>query len=202
VLVMMVVMTAGMAVVVYAVRVLAVIVGVAVMSVMVIACVIVNAMAVVVMAAIVLVGAALGLERARHRRRGAALAAHHFGEHVVVFDIDRVRRHLGGRMPVADVPDDPQESRRVFGPNFKQVLRRSLDLHKPPIFELHGVAIVEGGRLIEIEQEIEAALAFQGDAAAVAALVVEGHAVRYALGLHGRLADNSGGAEHGRITYD
>src|SRR5689334_21040077 len=53
-----------------------------------------------VMPTIVFVGAALGLEGALHRNCRAALAAHHLGEHVVVLDIDRVRRDLGWRMPV------------------------------------------------------------------------------------------------------
>src|SRR5215211_944091 len=81
--------------------------GMAMIGAMVAMRVIVAPMAVVI--AIVLVGAALGLEGARRRGRRAALAAHHFGEHMVVLDIDRVRRDLGRRMPVADVPGDPQE---------------------------------------------------------------------------------------------
>ena len=106
-------------------------IGPAVIVAMVVMRVIVAPMAVVIVPAIVLVGAALGLEGARRRGRRAALAAHHFGEHMVVLDIDRVRRDLGRRMPVADVPGDPQEPQRVFGPDFKQPLRRGLDLDEP-----------------------------------------------------------------------
>src|SRR5215207_4767686 len=60
--------------------------------------------AIMIMLAIMLVGAALRLEGARHRRRRSALPAHHLGKHMVLLDIDRVRRDLGRRMPVADMP--------------------------------------------------------------------------------------------------
>ena len=112
-------------------------------------------MVAVVVAAIVLVGAALGLERAHHRRRRAALPAHHLGQHRIVLDVEGVRRDLGRGVPVADVPRHPQETKRVLGPDFEQALRRGLDLDESPVLKLHSVAVVEDGRSLQVEQKVE-----------------------------------------------
>lgn len=150
----------------------------------------------VVVAAIVPVGAPLGLERAHDRRRRAALAADHLGEHVVVLDVDRVARDLGRGVPVADVPGDPHQPERVLGPHFEQALRRRPDLDEAPVLELHGIAVIERGRLVEIEQEGEPALPRERKAPALPALMVEHDGVDDALRSNGRLADDGGGAEH------
>jgi hypothetical protein len=110
------------------------------------------AVAAVVMAAIVVVGAALGLERALHERRGAALAAHHLGEHVVILNVDRIGGDLGRRVAVADVPGDPHQAERVLGPHLQQRLRRRLHLDEASVLELQRVAVVLCRRLVEIEQ--------------------------------------------------
>ena len=113
-----------------------------------------------IVAAVVLVGAAFGLERAHDRRRRAALPAHYLSQHGVVLDIERIRCDLGRCMAVAYVPGKAQEPHRVFGPDFEQPLRRGLHLDETPVFELHGVAFVESGRPLQIEQEVETAFAF------------------------------------------
>lgn len=140
--------------------------------------------------AFVVVGPALGLERALNQGGGAALAPDHFGQNVVVLDVDGVRRDLGGRVPVADVPGDPHEAQRVLGADLEKLLRRGLDLDEATILELHGVPVGEGRRLVEIEEKIEARIAFERDAAAVAALVVERDGVGDAIRLHGGFADD------------
>src|SRR3954470_14327292 len=129
-------------------------------------------MVAVVVAAVVFVGAALGLERAHHGRRRAPLPAHHLGQHRIVLDVEGVRRDLGRGVPVADVPSHPQETKRILGPDFEQALWRGLDLDEPPILKLYGVAVVEDGGPLQVEQKVEAALALERDAAAVAALMV------------------------------
>lgn len=146
--------------------------------------------------AIVLVGAALRLERARDGRGRAALAADHLGEHVVIFDIDRVRRDLRRRVPVADMPGDPHQPERIFRPHLEQALRRCPHLDEPPVLELHGVPIVERRRLVQIEQEREPALPRERKAPPLSALMVEQDGVHDALRFHGGLADDGGGAEH------
>jgi len=156
----------------------------------------------VVVPAIVLVGAALRLEGAHHDGGRAALAAHHLGQHVVVLDVDRVRRHLGGGVPVADVVGHLQEPQRVLGAHLQQALGRGLHLHEAAVLELHGIAVVQHRGLVEIEQEIEAGIAFQRDAAAVAALVIEGDGVGNPVRFHGGFAEDRGGAEHGEFLQN
>jgi hypothetical protein len=75
-------------------------------------------------------------------------------------------------------------------------LGRGPDLNEPPILELHSVAVVEGGRLVEVEQEIEPTLSHQRDAAAMPALMIEGDCIGDPIGLDGGAADDGGGAEH------
>ncbi len=156
----------------------------------------------VVVPAIVLVGAALRLEGAHHDGGRAALAAHHLGQNVVVLDVDRVRRHLGGGVPVADVVGHLQEPQGVLGAHLQQALGRGLHLHEAAVLELHGIAVVQHRGLVEIEQEIEARIAFQRDAAAVAALVIEGDGVSNPVRLHGGFAEDRGGAEHGEFLQN
>ena len=156
----------------------------------------------VVVPAIVLVGAALRLEGAHHDGGRAALAAHHLGQHVVVLDVDRVRRHLGGGVPVADVVGHLQEPQGVLGAHLQQALGRGLHLHEAAVLELHGIAVVQHRGLVEIEQEIEARIAFQRDAAAVAALVIEGDGVGNPVRFHGGFAEDRGGAEHGEFLQN
>ena len=82
----------------------------------------------------------------------------------------------------------------------RSALRRGLDRDEAPVLEPHGVAVVERRRLVEVEQEVEPALAFQRDAAPVPALMIEGDGVGDALGLHGGFADDGGGAEHSSFS--
>ncbi len=172
------------------------------MPVIVVAVVVVVMPVAVVVPAIVLVGAALRLEGAHHDGGRAALAAHHLGQHVVVLDVDRVRRHLGGGVPVADVVGHLQEPQRVLGAHLQQALGRGLHLHEAAVLELHGIAVVQHRGLVEIEQEIEAGIAFQRDAAAVAALVIEGDGVGNPVRFHGGFAEDRGGAEHGEFLQN
>jgi hypothetical protein len=150
----------------------------------------------VIVAAIVVVGSALRLEGTLDGRRRAALAAHHLGEDMVLLDVDRVGEDFGGCVPVADMPGDAQEPQRVLGPDLEEALRGRLHLDEPPVVELDGVAVGKRRRLVEIEQEVEAFVALECDAAAVAALVIEGHRIGDALSLDGWLADDGDGAEH------
>jgi hypothetical protein len=150
----------------------------------------------VVVAAVGLVGAALGAERAPDRRRRAALAAGHLGEHVVVLDPDRVGPDLGRRVPVADVPGDPHQPQRVLGPDLEERLGRGPDRDEAPVLEPHGIAVGKRRRLVEVEEEVEPALPFQRHAAPVPALMIEDDGVGDTIRLHGGFADDGGGAEH------
>jgi hypothetical protein len=100
----------------------------------------------------VIVGAAFRAKGARHRCCAATLTAHHLGQHMVGLDIDRVGRHFGWRVAIADVPGDPQQPERIFGAHLQKPLGRGLDLDEPAIVELQRVAIVEDRGLVEIDK--------------------------------------------------
>lgn len=178
-----------------------------VVSVMVVVVVMMRVMAVgvagvVAIGVVVVVGATLGLERAHHRTHCAALAAHHFGQNMVVLDIDRVGGNLGRRVPVADMPGDAHQPQRVLRADFEQALRRRLHQHEPAILELDGIAVPQRGGLIEIEQDIEPTIGLEREAAAVAVVMVERQRVDDAILPDGGLANNGGGAKHGETVRD
>ncbi len=152
--------------------------------------------AVIVCVTMALVRAALGLERASDAGRSTAEAADHLGEHVVVFDVDRVGRDLGRGVAVTDVPGDLGEPGRRLSSDLQQRLRGGSDLDQPAVLEPEGVAALGGRRLVEIEQKFKAAVGLQSHAPTVAALVVEGDRVDDPLRLDGELADDGSGADH------
>lgn len=175
------------------------------MVVAVLMAMIVMMVAVVIMAAIgvvMVVGAALGLERPLDLAHRAALAADHLGQHMVVLDIDRVRRDLGRGVAIADMPGDTRQSQRVLGGDLDQLLCRRLDQDERTVLELDGVAVVQRGRLVEIEQDVLPAIALQRDAAAVAVLMVEGQRLDDPVLLDRGLADDGDGALHDKTRSE
>jgi hypothetical protein len=207
VMVMIVAAAAGMIVrmfmpMILAMRMVVMLVMMPVIVTMVMPVVIVVAMIVVmvIVAAVVIIGAALRPEGAGHGRQAAALPTHHLGDHVVVLDIDRLRRNLRRRMAIAEMPGHLEEPQRILGPDFQQLLVGRLDGDEPTVFELQGVAIVEDGRLLEIDENLEAPVGGQRHPAALASLMVEGERVDDTLGLDGGLADNGCGARHGLFS--
>lgn len=145
---------------------------------------------------IVVVGATLRLERPLDIGHRAALAADHLGQNMVVLDIDRGRSDLGRGVAVADMPGDARQPQRVLGGDLDQFLRRGLDQDERAVVELDGVAIVQCGRLVEIEQDVAPAIALERDAAAIAILMVEGEGLDDPVLLDRGLADDGGGALH------
>lgn len=160
---------------------------------------------VVMMVAVIMVGmvatgvvisAALGLEGTAHHGHRTALAAHHFRQHMVVLDIDRVRGDLGRGMAIADMPGDAHQPQRVLRADFEQALRRGLDPDQTSILELDGVAIVQARGLVEIQQDVETLVTLQGDAAAVAIFMIERDGLDDLVGFDRSLANDGGGAKH------
>ncbi len=144
----------------------------------------------------VIIGAALGLERTLDHAHGTALATDHLGQHMVVLDIDGVRRDLRRCVPVADMPGDAHQPQRVLGPHFEQALHSGPDQDQAAVFELHGIAVIQNRRLVEIEQNLAPAIALQRDAAAIAVLMVERQGLNDLVLLDRGLADDGGGAQH------
>jgi hypothetical protein len=153
----------------------------------------------VVMAVIMtmmLVSATLWLEGTLHYCHRAAQTAQHFNEHMIVLDINGFGRYFGRRMAVADMPCGLHQARGIFGADFDEFLRRSLDEDEAPIFELQRVAIVEYRGLVEIEKKRRALFAGQRDTTAMTAFMIERNRVDHLLGFHGRFADSLNGTQH------
>lgn len=141
--------------------------------------------------------ALLGFERALDRGRRAALPAHQLGDGRVVLDVKGVRRDLRQSMAAAEVPSQAREAQGILGPYFQQGLGRRLHLNELTVLQPQGIAVVDGGFHVEIEQDLCPALGLQHAMAAVAGFVVEADRIDDAVGLHGGLADDRGDSGHG-----
>ena len=76
---------------------------------------------------VIMIGAAFRLKGARHGRHRTAQTTDHFGEHMILFDIDRIRGDLRGGMAIANMPRGFQKPHRIIGFNFDQCLRSGFD---------------------------------------------------------------------------
>jgi hypothetical protein len=159
-------------------------------------------MAVMVVSVVMIarMGAALRPEGALHGRGRAALPPRQFGESRIVFDVEGIARDLHEAVLAAQMPGKARQAKGVLGPDLQKMLRRSLHLHQAAVLQPQGVAVVDGGLHVEIEQDLGSALAFQRPMAAVPCAMVEGHRVDDTVGLHGRFADDGGDAGHGFIS--
>lgn len=171
---------------------------VTVAMVMMVVVIVVAVMVIMAAAAIVavVVGAALRLEGPLDERHGAALTSDHLRQHMVVLDIDGVGCDLGRGMTIADMPGDPHQPQRVFGPDFEQALWRGLDRDQAAVLQLHRIAIGERRRLVEIKQDLQAGIALEREAAAIAVVMVEREGIDHTVGLDRSLANDGGGTQH------
>ena len=103
-------------------------------------------------------GAALRLEGALHRGRGAALPAHQLGHGRVVLHIEGIARDLDEAMAAAEMPGEAREAQGVLRPHLQQGLGGRLHLDELAVLEPQGVAVVDGGLHVEIEMDLGAAL--------------------------------------------
>lgn len=123
------------------------------------------------------IGPALGVESGLDSPDLPAEALHHRLDHVVAADAQLLPRDLNRQMPVAEMPGEAQQMLRAFRADLGQRLARAQDFHQAPILELQRVARAQGDRLRQIEQEIQAAHAFHGEAAAMAIIEIEHHGI-------------------------
>jgi hypothetical protein len=155
---------------------------------------------VVVMLARVLVSA-FRVERTHDGRHATPLAAGQFRQRGLVLEVDAVCGELGWHVPLPHVPGEPHEPERVFGTNLDQGLRRGPHLDETSILELHGVTVIQHGGSVELEQDLESAMAPHSHPATLTGVVIEPDRVGDALRLHGGLANEAGGADHGFILF-
>jgi hypothetical protein len=142
-------------------------------------------------------GAALRLEGALHRSHSAALPTRKFRQGRIVLDVEGVIRNLGKAMVAAEMPGETRKAERVLGPDLQELLGSRLHLHKASILEPEGVAVVDGGLHVEIEQDLGPAFPLQRSLPAVPGLMIEDHRIDDTVGLHGGLTDDGGDAGHG-----
>ena len=95
----------------------------------------------------------------------------------IAADAQRLRRHLGRQVPVAEMPGDAHEGERVGGADFGERLGRGQNLDEAAVLEPEAVAAAQHRRLRQVEQEGEPADAGHDEAAAVALVELEHHAV-------------------------
>jgi hypothetical protein len=166
---------------------------------------VIMAMAVMIMAVItmcvIMIGAALGLEGTRHGRHRASQATDHFGEHMIVFDIDCVRRDLSRCMTIADMPSGFQKPHWIFSFDFDQRLRCGFDENERAILELDRIAIIQGRGLFKIEQKRRALLARKRDASAMPPFMIKTHLINHFIGFDGGFAHNRSGPLHEIIPF-
>jgi|GEM_PF-5267734 len=157
-------------------------------------------MMIVPMIVVANMSAALRLERTLHRAHGAALSAGKFRQGWAVLDVEGIVRDLDEAVIAAEVPSKAHKPQRVLGLYLQQGLSLSLHLHKLPVLEPQGVAVVDRGLHVEIEMDLGPTLTFERAMAAVSRRVIEGDGVDDTVGLHGGLADNGGDAGHGFVS--
>jgi hypothetical protein len=125
----------------------------------------------VVMAAM-LIGAAFRLERALDLDDPGAKPLQHLGDDVVLADPQPFRPDLGFEVPVAEVPGDAGLVQRVAPAHFQKRLGLRDDLDQAAVLQRIGIAVPEGRRFGQIDQDLQAA--HGGDDAAPPATVLEG----------------------------
>ena len=150
---------------------------------------------------VIMIGAALGLEGTRHGRHRTAQTTDHFGEHMILFDIDRVRRDLGRCVTIANMPSCLQKPHRIFSFDFDERLRRGFHKNKRTIFELDRITIIQGRGLFKIEQKRRALLARERDASAMPPFMIKTHLINDFFGFDGGFAHNRSGPLHKIIPF-
>lgn len=102
-------------------------------------------------------------------------------------------------MAVAEVPGEAGQMMRVVRVNLGDRLLRSDHSNGAAIVQREAVAILQAGRLLEVEQEHHVALAAHGDTAAVAAVMRQHHAVGGAGDVPGAGGKKRAGVDHDRL---
>lgn len=191
-------MLMAMVMVVMAVRVMAVFVLVA-MIVMSVAMVLAVAVAVRLGG---LIGPALGLEGRMDCLDPRAEAACHLFQHGIPGNAHAVREQLSRHMTVAQMPGEPGEVVWVGRDDLRHRLLGGGDGDDAAIVQRQTVAILQAGGVRQIEQEHHVPLPAHGDAAAVAAVMRQHHAIDRSCGLPRAGGKKGASPDHDRLLKD
>lgn len=127
------------------------------------------------MGAAVAIGAAFGREGLDHLAHGRADPAQHVQKHVIALDQKPRLFDLAGRVTVADMPGEPGQ---IGARDLQQGFGRGLHDNAAPVFQHDQIALGQRGRMGQIQQEGEPAIADQPLAAQEPRIIVKRHAVR------------------------
>ena len=104
--------------------------------------------------------ARLRIERRLDRARIGTELLHHVLQHVVAADADLRADELRIGVAVAEVPCKPHEAERACGADLQERLGQPDHAHDRAVVEHKPVAVLQRGRLRQVEQELCSALAF------------------------------------------
>jgi len=144
-----------------------------------------------------LIGAMLRIEWCLDRRKPRPETAQHLLDHVIAADAQPIADDLHVDVTVADMPSEPRHVVRARCGDLDQRLRPADDAHDGAVVEHERVAVTQGGRLRQIEQERGAALGGKDDTAAVAVIGVERDLID-GLGI----VPMAGGSDFARALHD
>ena len=100
------------------------------------------------------IGARFGVERGFYGTRGPAQPAHHIGDDVVGSNAHDIAQKLYGQMPVAQMPNDTHQQRRIACGNFHQRLRPSADANDAAILQQQAIVLTQPHGLRQIQQHV------------------------------------------------
>jgi len=142
------------------------------------------------------VSSLLGVERRLDRRELRTEPTQHVLEHMVAADAQPVAHHLHVGMAVADMPGEARQLMRARRRRLNERLGLAGDPHDGAIVEHEAIAILQRGRMRQIEQESRAPLTCQRDPAAMALVRIEHDAVDRSRGVPGPGSPDLGRASH------
>jgi len=119
------------------------------------------------------IGAAFGIERRLDLDDTGAQPFHHVLDDVIATDAQAAARDLRRQMPVAEMPGDPHQMRRIGAPDLQQRLGRRDHFDQPAVFQHQRVAAAKRDGILQVEQEFEAARAGHRHPPAMAVVEVE-----------------------------
>ena len=123
-------------------------------------------------------------------RNLATLPAHHFGQHMIILNIDGISGDFRRRMAVADMPSHFQQAQGIIGFDLQQSLRSGLDQHQTTIIKLQRITIIENGGFFQIEQKTRPLFTRQDHAALVPPVMIKRDLINHPLDFNRRLAKN------------
>ncbi len=158
--------------------------------------VVVRGSVVVAMHPAMAIGAAFRIERRLDRRDDGAEPFQHCLDDMVAADAQPVAEQFGRQMPIAEMPGDTHEMRRIARRHLGEGLRRRLDLDDAAILQHQPVAMAERDGPRQVEQERRPALGRHGDPPPMPRIEIEHHRVGGSLrpqagGIDGNGSDHS-----------